>query len=313
MQIPKLSQLWLSRQKPLLTNNNWLKHFERSCKKTYVFLQLFLPNFVTDGDFLKNTYIEINSSSNQVYKQTKKLLKRSERKKTGLFIAEGERIVNDAAKKGAKIEYVLLSASYSGDVPSGVKTYVLSNKLFDTVKETVNSQGIAAVIKTEQKSASEIDFSKDGCYLYLDRVADPGNLGTVMRSAEAFGVSGIIVSDGCADVYNPKVVRSTMSAFFDVNVYSAEDNTLRNFAKNGFEIIGTFPDTDETTADCVYPDKCVIVMGNEANGICTEVAAACTKKVKIPMSTFTESLNVSVACGIILYERFVKKENRGEN
>lgn len=258
------------------------------------------------------TAVKIESSSNAVFKQTKKLLKRSERKKTGLFIIEGERIVNDAVKKGARVEYLVVSEFYGGSVPEGIKTYVLADRLFDELKETVNSQGIAAVVNYTQKKTDEINYEKYGCYLYLDCVADPGNMGTIIRSAEAFGADGIILSDGCVDVYNPKVIRSTMSALFDVDLYCGNEETIKKFLQNGFEIAGTFPTDAEYSYECDYSDKCVIVMGNEANGICDKISALCTKKVTIPMTKFTESLNVSVACGIMLYERFIYGKRRGK-
>ena len=245
---------------------------------------------------------KIESSSNTLFKQTKKLLSRSGRKKAGEFIIEGERIVRDASNGKADIKYVFVSESFKAvnftDF-GGAPVYVLSDRLFDELKSTVNSQGILAVASYNEPPAI---YFESGLYLYLDSVSDPGNMGTIIRSADAFGVDGIILSQGCVDVFNPKVLRSTMSGIFAVKLYFDDGSILRGFSQNGFAIAGTFPDAGVTSREFGYPDKCVIVMGNEANGICPETEKLCNHRITIPMTGSAESLNVAVACGIILYE-----------
>lgn len=250
----------------------------------------------------------IESSSNSIFKQTKKLLLSSNRRKTGLFLVEGERIVKDAIKYGAQIEYILLSETFykeRGCDFEGQKLYLLSDKLFDELKSTVNSQGIIAVSKYTDSQNEDINFSS-GLYLYLDSVTDPGNMGTIIRSAAAFGVDGIVLSKGCVDVFNPKVIRSTMSGIFSAKIYFDKDNVLEKFRENGYQIIGTFPLNAISSRDFCYSDKSIIVMGNEANGICPDTEKLCTHRVSIPMTEDAESLNVSVACGILLYEAYTK-------
>ena len=255
--------------------------------------------------------IKIESSSNNIYKYTKKLLGKNERKKTSCFIIEGERIVRDAYKNGAEFEYILLEEGREPILElSNVKTYQISSKLFDDLKGTVSSQGILAVVKCPDAEFKEDTIKKGGCYLYLDCVSDPGNMGTILRSADAFGVDGIILSKGCVDVYNPKVIRSTMSAIFNVKLFFDDGYALEDFKNNGYKIIGTFPNGEIASPEYDYTDKCVIVMGNEANGICDEVSALCNAKLTIPMTGGAESLNVSVACGIILYEAYVYRTKK---
>lgn len=250
--------------------------------------------------------IKIESTSNSIYKHTKKLLGKNERKKSSCFIIEGERIVRDAYKNGAEFEYVILSENKTNfDVLSGVKTYVFTEKLFEDLKETVNSQGVIGVVRCPEQSFDENTIKDGGCYLYLDSVMDPGNMGTILRSADAFGVDGVILSKGCVDVYNPKVVRSTMSAIFNVNLYLDNGKILESFKVNDYKIVGTFLNTEKSPENFDYTDKCVIVMGNEANGICPDTENFCNEKIKIPMTGGAESLNVSVACGIILYESYI--------
>jgi len=248
--------------------------------------------------------IRIESSSNSIFKQTRKLINRSARKKTGLFIIEGERIVRDAANGKADIEYILVSESF-GEVKrqdfGDVDVYMIKDKLFDELKSTVNSQGILAVAKYIDCDIGEVDYNS-GHYLYLDSVSDPGNMGTIIRSADAFGIDAVIISKGCVDIFNPKVLRSTMSGIFNVKIFFDDGQVLYNFSRNGFKIIGTFPSNADDAGKFEYTDKCVIVMGNEANGISEETENLCTHRVTIPMTGNAESLNVSVACGIMLYE-----------
>ena len=248
--------------------------------------------------------IRIESSANELFKKTKKLLTRSGRKKAGRFIIEGERIVRDALNGKAKINYIIVNDTFgqAGIGNFGTdKIYSMPDKLFDELKDTVNSQGILAVCDYIDCMAEDIDY-KDGRYLYLDCVADPGNMGTIIRSADAFGIKGIILSEGCVDIFNSKVLRSTMSGIFNVKLYFDNGNILKSFKENGFKIAGTFLNNAIRADEFDYSDKCVIIMGNEANGISSKVEDECTHRITIPMTGGAESLNVSVACGIILYE-----------
>jgi len=248
--------------------------------------------------------LRIESASNQLYKNTKKLLTKSGRKKANTFIIEGERIVKDAAKWGADLKYIFVSDSFLegftqdfGSIP----VYSMPDRLFDELKSTVNSQGILAVASYINCHIEDIDYNGK-CYLYLDCVQDPGNMGTIIRSADAFGADGVILSSGCVDVFNPKVLRSTMSGIFSVKLFFDDCGILSSFKEKGYKIIGTFPDGASSSRDFCYGDKAVIVMGNEANGICPQTEAMCTHRVTIPMTGNAESLNVSVACAIMLYE-----------
>ena len=178
----------------------------------------------------------------------------------------------------------------------------------------MNSQGIIAVINYKLKEAKEIDFKKTSSILYLDSVMDPGNLGTILRSADAFGMDAIVLSPGCVDIFNPKVVRSSMASLLNVPVYYDTDTDLL-FAKlkcEGYDIIGTFPRGEKLSSEHTYSLKTVLVMGNEANGISDKVSSLCTTQLKIPMLGNTESLNVATACAVMLYEIMLEKIKRGE-
>ncbi len=149
---------------------------------------------------------------------------------------------------------------------------------------------------------SEIDYNED-IIVALDDIQDPGNLGTILRTVDSVGLKQILVSKGTADSYNPKVVRSTMGAIFRVKIIECENlnETLKQIKKHKYEVLATSLQTNNSIYDINYNKK-VIVIGNEANGVSKEILDLADVKVKIPMLGKTESLNASVATGIMLYE-----------
>ena len=260
-------------------------------------------------------YNKIESSSNEFYRHLKKLQTRREREKSSQYLAEGSRAVYDAIKNNADISSIVICEGFVCEADlSGYKVYELSKKLFDDAKLTVNSQGIIAVINYKLKEAKEIDFNKTSSILYLDSVMDPGNLGTILRSADAFGMDAIVLSPGCVDIFNPKVVRSSMASLLNVPVYYDTDTDFlfEKLKGEGYDIIGTFPRAKELSSEHKYSLKTVLIMGNEANGISSKIASLCTSQLKIPMLGNTESLNVATACAVMLYEIMLEKIKRGE-
>ena len=153
-----------------------------------------------------------------------------------------------------------------------------------------------------EAQSSEIDYNED-IIIALDDIQDPGNLGTILRTVDSVGLKQILVSKGTADSYNPKVVRSTMGAIFRVKIIECENlsETLKQVKKHKYEVLATSLQTTNSIYDIDYNKK-VIVIGNEANGVSKEILDLADVKVKIPMLGKTESLNASVATGIMLYE-----------
>lgn len=253
---------------------------------------------------------KIESASNEFYRHLKKLHTSKERSRTFRYLAEGLRAVSDAIKNNADIHAVVLCEGMDFDIDFGsIRVYELSKKLFDDVKLTVNSQGILAVIGYELRDALSLDTSKTGSVLYLDCVTDPGNMGTILRTADAFGMDAVIVSRGCVDIFNPKVVRSAMASLLNVPVYTDNDAdaTFEFLRDSGFDILGTFPKAEHLSSDYRYKSKTVIVMGNEANGISDKIKDYCSAKITIPMSGNAESLNVATAAAVMMYEFTVKR------
>lgn len=245
--------------------------------------------------------IEITSNKNKIITHIKKLDSTSYRRKTGEFVIEGERLVRDAVSNGVELCYLIVSESYKGDIPYSDNVYKLSDKLFDEIKLTVNSQGIMAVCRIFDMEIKEDFYSKD-LIVYLDGIQDPGNMGTIIRTCDASGVGGIILSPYCADVFNPKVVRSTMASLFNVDMAVCDKEILCHLKEKGFTIYATSLEESIPYYDADFNKKSVIVIGNEANGVREEVLGISDCCIKIPMVGKVESLNAAVATGITLYE-----------
>lgn len=184
----------------------------------------------------------------------------------------------------------------------------VSEKVFNSMTDVINPQGILAIIEKYPSEENQIDFKED-LFLVLDNIQDPGNMGTILRTADSLNFTQILVSKGTADQYNPKVVRSTMGAIFRVKVIECEDltKTLKELKKHKIKIYATDLKTDKSIYDVSF-QKSAIVIGNEANGVSTEILNLADEKIKIPMSGKTESLNAAVATSVILYE--AKRPNR---
>ena len=212
---------------------------------------------------------------------------------------------------------------------SKIKTITVTEKVFDTLTDVVSPQGVLAVINkkdgiikqvTENSNASEIgdkiketenskiDTTED-YILALDGIQDPGNLGTIIRTADSANLKQIIVSKNTVDAYSPKVIRSTMGAIYRVHIIEVEnlEVILKDLQKGGFKVVVTSLDTKNSIYDISY-NKSIVVIGNEANGVSKEVQELANEKVKIPMLGKTESLNAAVATGIMIYE-YVRRKN----
>ena len=177
----------------------------------------------------------------------------------------------------------------------------VTKKLFLSISDVTTPQGVLAVIE-KKKGTEQIDYNDD-IIVALDGIQDPGNLGTILRTVDSANLKQIILSKNSADPYNPKVVRSTMGAIFRVNIIEAENlaEILKEIKKHSFDVVVTSLETEESIYNLEYKNK-IIVIGNEANGVSKEIQEIADKKVKIPMLGKTESLNASVATGIMVYE-----------
>lgn len=260
----------------------------------------------------------ISSKDNEFIKHIKKLKDKKYRDQSNEYVIEGIKLVEEAINENAKIKQIVIceectktqeiSKKLMYEIASFDCIYVTEN-VFNNITEVKNPQGILAVIE-RKNTENEINYNED-IIVALDGIQDPGNLGTILRTVDSIGLKQILVSKETADVYNSKVVRSTMGAIFRVKVIECEDleKTLKQIKKHKYEIVVTSLRTNESIYDIEYNKK-VIVIGNEANGVSKEIQEMADKKVKIPMLGKTESLNASVATGIVLYEYVRQKINK---
>ena len=263
----------------------------------------------------------ITSKDNEIIKGLKKLKEKKYRDEEGLYIIEGIKIIEEAIAERAKINKIVIceecveAEEISQKLLYEIAKYnciYVSKKVFSTLTDVVAPQGILAVIEKPGRD-SKIDYNQD-LILALDGIQDPGNLGTILRTADSVNLNQIIITKNTADPYNPKVVRSTMGAIFRVKIIETDNlvQTLREIKKNKFKVVVTSLDTEDSIYNIDYKKK-VIVIGNEANGVSKEVQELADNKVKIPMLGRTESLNASVATGIVLYEYVRQKINFDKN
>ena len=161
--------------------------------------------------------IIIESNQNKIIKEVNSLKAKKERDKTGLFILEGKRLV-DEIPNSWEIKYLLKAESYSEDI-NFENVYTVKDSLFEKISETVNPQGILAVCHIKEFDVTNVDYSNSPFFVVLENVTDPGNMGTLIRTADAAGADGIFLSKGCVDIYNPKVIRATMGSIFHLPIY----------------------------------------------------------------------------------------------
>lgn len=241
--------------------------------------------------------IEITSTENQILKHIRKLSSHAYRAKCGETVLEGERLVCDSVSYGGEIRTVLVREDYAGKIPPCGNVYKTSVKLFDALTETKTPQGIIATATAVFAPVERV--TRGGLVVVCDRVQDPGNLGSVFRTAHAFGADGIILLKGCVDPFSPKTVRSSMGAVFALPTAIAE-KLPKPAGYTAF--CGTLSEKAEPLPLVTFPKASMIVLGNEANGAGAEVIAASEKHVLIPMPGGAESLNVAAAGAIMLYE-----------
>ncbi len=257
----------------------------------------------------------ITSKENEYVKHVRKLKDKKYRDEHHEFIVEGTKLVEEAIQEGMDIHKIIICEDcVEGGVIEQKTMYEIAKypcmyvteKILKHMTDVASPQGMLAVIHKEDKE-EEIDFTQD-VMLLLDGIQDPGNLGTMIRTADSCAMNQIIVSKDTADPYNPKVVRSTMGAIYRVKIIRVEslEKTIKQLQKRGIKVLGTSLQAEKSIYTIDYKKKAYVI-GNEANGVKPEVLEACTELVKIPMLGRAESLNAAVAASVILYEEVRKK------
>lgn len=257
--------------------------------------------------------IKITSIKNPLIKEIKSLYRKKDRNKLGLFIVEGIKIIEEIVDMGYSFKNILYTDSLL-DSKDGSSLFSkindmeglihISRNVFKEISDTENPQGILGLVHIKVHNIGELNINKNTLLLYLDRVQDPGNMGTIIRTADAFNIDGIILRDGCVDPYNPKVVRATMGSIFRVPIYFANNgiDQIKRLKNLGMKIYSTSLDDSLDINKVDFNDNSLVVIGNESNGVSKEICDISDSLIKIPMPGGSESLNAGVAASIIMYE-----------
>lgn len=235
------------------------------------------------------------STENDKIKEIKKLRTSKKRNLTNLFLVEGEHLVLEAFKAGYIEELIVLE---NHDFKLDVPTIYIANNVLKYISQLDTPQPVLAICKKKENTENLGEH-----IVMLDGVQDPGNLGTIIRSALAFNIDSVILSPNTVDLYNSKVIRASQGMLFHINVFS-DDLTvvIKKLKANGYKIYGTNVTGGKSAKKVVKNDKFVIIMGNEGKGVSDEILNLCDEFIYIEINPACESLNVGAAASIILYE-----------
>lgn len=228
------------------------------------------------------------------------LKERKGRRETGCFLAEGRKMAEEALRSSFPVEALLVDEARLGEfsLPENIPAFALPENVLTAVCDTKTPQGIAAVVRSQSSAALGRRL------VALDGVQDPGNVGTIIRTADAAGLDGVLLSDQCADVFSPKTLRATMGSIFRMPIQVTPDlpAALTALRENGCSIISSQLDGEPFYRRSPVGEHFCLIIGNEGNGISDAVKATATHRVKLPMRGGAESLNAAIAAGIMMYD-----------
>lgn len=250
--------------------------------------------------------IKIDSLQNEKIKNIVKLREAGrERKKQGLFLIEGNREINLAMKGGVEIVNLFYCADYGKQLPkiNEEKIIEISKKVFAKISYRENPDGFLVAAKIKELKLKNIKLSSKPLIIVLEAVEKPGNLGAILRTADAAGADAVIINNAKTDIYNPNVIRASQGAVFTApTVLSSIGETVEFCKNNKIKIFATTPIAKLEYAEADYKQGCAIIMGAEDKGLSQEWLKAADEKIKIKMRGRIDSLNVSVSAAVILFE-----------
>jgi TrmH family RNA methyltransferase len=270
----------------------------------------------------------ITSGENPLIKEVLRLKQRKHREREGNYLIEGVHLLSEALSTGAAVSAVIFRDSSRSQVTmeleklqdrlglANVPMVALSDDAFDRLAETETPQGVIAIVARRDTAEESFFGSRErpeaANYLVLDRLQDPGNVGTVIRTADALGVAGVIVIKGTADVYNAKVVRAAAGSLFRMPLLflTSGEAAIKLLSDRGIRLAVALPDGDKPLFQQSFAEGVALVIGNEGGGVSQAFRDAATLRVSIPMHPGVESLNVAVAAGILLYEAARQRWNK---
>lgn len=240
----------------------------------------------------------ITSLKNPKVTAWKALKDRKGRRESGCFLVEGRKMVEEALASAFDVETVLVQEGM--ELPDGLTmpVYELPAHVLAAVCDTKTPQGIAAVVRMKEQSALGKHI------VVLDGVQDPGNVGTIIRTADAAGLDGVLLSNQCADVFSPKVLRATMGSIFRMNLRTTDDlpGELTKLREKGYSILSSQLDGTLFYERQGVAERFALIIGNEGNGVSEQVQQTATHRVRLPMRGGAESLNAAIAAAIMMYE-----------
>lgn len=266
----------------------------------------------------------ISSRDNNIIKKARSLSTKRGRTKNGLYLAEGKRLVSDAfGCIPNQIEGIIATSDFKDKNKDFIKSldndgkivYITDERIFKELSMTETPQGVAALIKIPKEEENDlnkvndldyinafIDEVKDMSYiLILDGISEPGNMGTIIRTAEAAGIQCIMLKEGCTDIYSPKTVRAAMGSVFRMKFKKMWDTDANLLKKAGFTLAATALYDSVPMEEAKFSGKRAIIIGSEANGVSEEMLKLSDIRIRIDMKGSVESLNAAVAAGIAMY------------
>lgn len=250
--------------------------------------------------------IEVSSTKNNFIKELKKLTKKKYREEHGHYLIEGVHLIEEALKSPAIVTTIIMN-NQGYELLSGlpmtsdaITYYLLSDEVFKSVSDVPAPQGMMALVKLNKVALPE---KITGNLLLLDNVQDPGNVGTMIRTADAAGYTGVILGEGCADIYNPKVLRSMQGSHFHLAIIEGDlAELIPELKTKGVKIYGTELNSEAVDyRQLSIEGTFALVMGNEGQGVSRQLLQLTDKNVYIPIIGQAESLNVAVAAGVLMF------------
>jgi TrmH family RNA methyltransferase len=262
-----------------------------------------------------STSAAVSSKSNPTIKRIRALRHRKERERTGSFFVEGIRLVGEAVELGAKVELCvvapeLLTSEFGQDLvrrlrDEGIPCLEVTSGVFRSISGKQGPQGIGAVVEQRWESLEQVELSSELCWVAIDAVQDPGNLGTALRTSDAVGGAGVILLGPATDPHDPAALRASMGAIFSQRLVRASFEQFAEWTQeHGYLVVGTSNAADLDYRAVGYYPPLVLLMGSEREGLGPEQQALCDLVVRIPMVGRSDSLNLAVATGVMLYEIF---------
>ncbi len=300
------------------TSRSFLKYTWKAEKHSMAQPQHPLPRH-DDSTLASETLI--TSRNNPRVKQARALLKRPERAQTGLALIEGLRLVTEALQHPSRVQQLIIApellksahgqALVHEQQQKGLPCLSISAEAFQSFALKDGPQGIAAVVSQCWELLDQLRLSPGDCWVALDAIQDPGNLGTILRTCDATGCRGVILLDHSTDPYDPTALRASMGAIFSQHLVKTNFHDFLEWQRlHNYPVVGTSDAAALHYRKAPYPSPAILLMGSERQGLAPEQQAVCDLMVSLPMQGSCDSLNVAVAAAVVLYEMLYQRESR---